>query len=168
MRDENRAVLEALKAALTGDMQEGYISLKIIEHSEEAWATAVRSIVLDALDKITGQYEFSSLGENWIEVTRAQAVDVLEFALSHHPHMPYLKVRTPTAAHLMADMFVSAFGARARYFSNATVRDAQPTTTDWEAELPVTYMRIGHGEYDLGVVVLDHDQDGIFWVEDFV
>jgi hypothetical protein len=164
LKDSNRIVLDKLKAKLIGDIQEGYLSLAINERSLD-----MKQSIFLLLDQIVQNYEFSPLGENWLELQRQEALDVIEFALSHHPHMPYLKVRTSEVAQSMAETFLSAYTTNARYFSNARVTKGSTTNNgDWEKVLPIEYTKISQGNFDVGVIVLDDNQDGVLWMEDFV
>lgn len=161
MNAKQQEIRAELRTLLRGDMDEGYLTVDFKEVAKN-----LDSNPHSVLDQFVEQFEFSPLGNDWLELEQSKATDVLQFVLTHHPNFPYLKVRSPEEVYPLAEMFLSVFDEDVRFFSNATLIKTESTSSDWEKELPIQYKKIGQGKYDAGVVAIDKHQMGIFWYQD--
>ena len=106
------------------------------------------SPVAAAIDAFVGTLGFKGLGDEWMEVPRIDAVQIVTKVL--HKDLAYgVQMVTEEEATILAEKFIALFGEAARFYSNHF--------GGWP---------ISESTFDAGVVGISNDQLGILWVED--
>jgi hypothetical protein len=124
--------------------------------------TAVKAAAVHGiLDDFVRGFGFTGLGEAWIEVTREDAIAVVQQVLLKD--LAYGVAMMPEAeACALAESFFSLFGSEGRCFTNGNLvlpnADPSEVRRSWN---PITSATL-----DTGILCLDTNRIGIFWVED--
>jgi hypothetical protein len=108
-----------------------------------------------SLDAFVGALRFQGLGDDWREIDRPAAREILEAVL--HRDLAYgVEMMTPGRARELAEQFLELFSGESRFFTNGVFKNGRLSM----------YSGITGATFDTGVVCLDPHRIGLLWVQD--
>lgn len=138
----------------------GTITLK-----HEIWSDQSSNLAYE-LDQIAESIKFKGIGNKWIELTRTEAINLLEKTLLED--MAYhSKVMPPSTAQRFANQFIEKFSSTSRFFTNGTWGNSAETISE-KVTIGASWTPITEATFDTGVICLDFEkkQFGILWIQD--
>lgn len=116
------------------------------------------------LDAFVSQYEYTGLGDYWIEVPRRIARKILLHVLSESLAYPEA-VMDPAEAEQFSAHFLDLFDPGSRFFTNGTCsgETAVYTTTGEEV---LGWRSMSESTFDNGIIAANPQRVGIVWAED--
>lgn len=159
----NDPEVEQLAAEIDQAREGNPLLFDVLTFSREETRAEPQHLAL--LDAFVALFDYTGLGEHWIELRRGVARKLLVHVL--HEGLAYPEeMMDKTAAEACADRFLALFAPGTRYFTNGTCSGEAAIYT-LEGTQVLGWRSISTAPFDNGIIAMSSDRIGIVWAEDW-